>query len=49
MILLVVDILPEKLNEDVLLLLLVVNEPGGGSLSKELHQPSFHDQPKHSW
>ena len=41
------NIFAEKLNQFVLLFLLILNEPGGCALPKELHEPPLHHDPEH--
>ena len=45
---LVVNILAEKLHQNVLLLLLVLHESRGGPLSEKLHEATLHDKPAHA-
>ena len=42
------DILPEEIHQDILLLLLILHEAGGGPLAEELHEASLHDEPAHA-
>ena len=47
-VLLVVDILPEEIHQNILLLLLILHEAGGGPLAEELHEAALHDEPAHA-
>ena len=42
----VVNIPTKELNKGLLLLLLVFYDPGGGALSKELHESALHHEPE---
>ena len=41
------NIFAEELDQLVFLLLLVLDEPGGGPLPEELHEPPLHHDPEH--
>ena len=47
-VILVVDILPEEIHQNILLLLLILHEAGGGALAEELHEAALHDEPAHA-
>merc|ERR1719322_1609045 len=47
-IVLVGNVLSEKCNQPLFLLLLILNEPCSGSLAKELHEPALHTEPAES-
>ena len=42
------DILEEEVDQFVPFLLLILDEPGGGPLTEELHQAALHHQPEAS-
>ena len=45
--LLVMDILQEEIHQFVPFFLLILDKSGGGSFTKELHQPALHHDPEH--
>ena len=45
----VVNILPEEVDQLVPLLLVVLDDPRGGSLGEELHEPALHAEPDEAW
>ena len=45
--LLVMDVLQEEIHQFVPFLLLILDKPGGGSFTEELHKTALHHDPEH--
>ena len=41
------DVLQEEIDQFIPFLLLILDEPGGGPLTKELHEAALHHDPEH--